>query len=282
MNSILPMMGAIKQLRSHSSVSLPTAMKPASSGPSMFSSGTSQLSNDSSAVTEVRLPIFTRSLPTVKPGESRSTMNAEMPRLPACLLVEVKMINTLAIGALVMNIFEPLSIHRSPRCSAVVFMAAASEPEPGSVNPNAPIHSPEQSFGRYFSFCSSVPSSQIGTPQRIVCAPQASGVPASTPAAPIASIAMQVASGLASLPPYFSGKGSPSNPIPAISRQLSQLNSARASSSTARGAGGMGGGTREKLLFFFKKARYFGETEKSITQQPAAIFIDAQEYHKEI
>src|SRR5262249_30636409 len=168
MYSIPPMIGAIRQLRSHSNVSLPTEMNPQSRSPSRFSSGTSHSSNESSAVTEVRFPIFARSLPTDNPGESRSTMNAEMPLLPAARLVEANTMNTLAIGALVMNILEPLRTHRPDRSSAVVLKAAASEPDDGSVSPKAPTLSADASFGRYLCLGYSVQRSKMGTPHRIV------------------------------------------------------------------------------------------------------------------
>ena len=37
----------------------------------------------------------------------------------------------------------------------------ASEPEEGSVNPHAPMNSPEASFGMYFFFCASLPATKI-------------------------------------------------------------------------------------------------------------------------
>ena len=47
-----------------------------------------------------------------------------------------------------MNILVPLSTQWSPLRTAVVFIAAASEPLPGSVRPQAPSHSPVASFGQ--------------------------------------------------------------------------------------------------------------------------------------
>ena len=56
----------------------------------------------------------------------------------------------------VMNIFEPFSTQQSPSLTAVVRIAAASLPEPGSVRPHAESFSPLARGTRYFCFCSSV------------------------------------------------------------------------------------------------------------------------------
>ena len=57
-----------------------------------------------------------------------------------------------------MKFFVPLSTHSSPSLTATVRMPEASLPEPGSVRPQAAIHSPEVSFGSHFFFCSSLPA----------------------------------------------------------------------------------------------------------------------------
>ena len=125
-----------------------------------------QSSMISSQVEEPRMPIFFSCLPTEKPGSVRSTMKAEIsldlrPFLSSLVPVMAKITNTLAKPALVIKILEPLRIQFSPFSSrtAVVCCPCASVPAPGSVRPKAPIHSPEQSLGRYFCFCSSVPFS---------------------------------------------------------------------------------------------------------------------------
>ncbi len=48
-----------------------------------------------------------------------------------------------------MKALVPFSTQASASSTAVVFMAAASEPEPGSVSAHAPSTSPRQSGGRY-------------------------------------------------------------------------------------------------------------------------------------
>jgi len=62
------------------------------------------------------------------------------------------------VPELVMNALEPLMTQLPSRSTAVVSVAPASEPPPGSVSPNAPSTSPEHSFGSHSCFCSSVPN----------------------------------------------------------------------------------------------------------------------------
>ncbi len=65
---------------------------------------------------------------------------------------------TSASGPLVIHIFEPLAIQRSPFFSALHAMEpTTSEPAPGSLIARAPTNSPLQSFGRYLRRCASVP-----------------------------------------------------------------------------------------------------------------------------
>ena len=60
--------------------------------------------------------------------------------------------------AIEIHIFAPLITQPESVFRARVFWLAASEPVSGSVSPKQPSHSPEQSFGRYLCFCSSVPN----------------------------------------------------------------------------------------------------------------------------
>ncbi len=70
------------------------------------------------------------------------------------------------------HIFEPLATHTSPRFSArQLIEPMTSEPAPGSDIASAPTHSPEHSLGRYFSFCASVPLSQMLFTHRLEWAP---------------------------------------------------------------------------------------------------------------
>ena len=63
----------------------------------------------------------------------------------------------MSVPELVMKHLEPLITHSSPSRTAVVRVPPASDPPSGSVSPNAPSASPEQSLGSHCCFCSSVP-----------------------------------------------------------------------------------------------------------------------------
>ena len=64
----------------------------------------------------------------------------------------------MSVPEFVMKAFEPLITHSSPSSRAVVRVAPASEPPPGSVSPNAPSRSPAASAGSHSRFCSSLPN----------------------------------------------------------------------------------------------------------------------------
>ena len=64
----------------------------------------------------------------------------------------------MSVPLLVMNCFAPLMTHSPPSSSARVRVLPASEPASGSVSPNAPSRSPEQSRGIHSAFCSSEPN----------------------------------------------------------------------------------------------------------------------------
>ena len=93
-----------------------------------------------------------------KPGVSVSTRKQARPRCPSDGSVWAKIERELGVVAerdphlRAAEIDQPSSVLR-----ARVFWLAASEPVSGSVRPKQPSHSPEQSLGRYFCFCSSVP-----------------------------------------------------------------------------------------------------------------------------
>ena len=63
----------------------------------------------------------------------------------------------MSVPAFVMKSFEPFTIQEPSRSSAVVRVAPASEPAPGSVNPNAASRRPAARSGSQRSFCSSEP-----------------------------------------------------------------------------------------------------------------------------
>jgi hypothetical protein len=84
----------------------------------------------------------------LSPACPRSTTKAVTPRKPLLGSVVAKATKTSAIGALVTKVLLPFSTQPSPRRTAVVERLIASEPEPGSLMPCAPIHSPLHRRGR--------------------------------------------------------------------------------------------------------------------------------------
>ena len=57
-------------------------LKPSPSAPRRLATGTRASANDSVIVSEPRRPILSSPLPSIRPGVSFSTMNAEMPLGP--------------------------------------------------------------------------------------------------------------------------------------------------------------------------------------------------------
>ena len=182
----MPSACAAMPMRPPSSVFIARA-KPLPCLPSRRSRGMTQFSNTSSQVLEPRMPIFFSRLPTEKPGSVRSTRKAEIslperPRRSGTVPVTAMTTKRSAAPAFVMKIFEPFRTQFSPPSSstATVCCPCASVPAPDSVIAKAPSHSPEQSRGRYFAFCSGVPFSKIGAQQRLVCAERMTPVVAQT------------------------------------------------------------------------------------------------------
>ena len=87
---------------------------------------------------DARIPSLSSFLPTLNPGASFSTMNAVMPLYPALASTVAKTINTPASFALLIHSFRPFSRYSSPRFSARVCSANASEPAPASLSAYAP------------------------------------------------------------------------------------------------------------------------------------------------
>jgi len=110
------------------------------------------------AVSDARCPSFSSMRATTNPGVFVSTTNAEIPLLPAALSVRANTIATSAFAPLVMNCLTPFRTYASPRRSARVAIAAASDPVCGSVRQKQPRRSPRASGGSRRSFCASVPN----------------------------------------------------------------------------------------------------------------------------
>ena len=115
-----------------------------------------------------------------------------------------------------MNCFEPLTTHSPSTSSALVLVAPASEPEPGSVRPKPASVLPATRSGSHACFCSSVPKVRIGLMPRPTAASRVMPIDWST--RPISSIAThsEVKSPSSPAPPNSSGAvrpNSPSSPI---------------------------------------------------------------------
>ena len=132
--------------------------KPRPTCPSTFSAGTRKLSNEIAAVGEPCRPILCSYLPGVKPSvglpsPSRvSITNAVAPpRAPNAGSVTANMLIVLAMGPLVIHIFDPSRMYESPSFVARSLIDAASDPACGSVSAKAAIFLPLHRSGRYFS-----------------------------------------------------------------------------------------------------------------------------------
>src|SRR2546423_3729187 len=130
---------------------------PPPSLPSRFSSGTSQFSKNTSAIGDVRNPIFSSLRATFIPGESFSTKKALIPSGPRVLSTVAKTTRRSATGPLVTKILLPLRMYLEPFLVAVVARLNASEPLLGSLMALPPMNVPLQRPGRYFFFWASDP-----------------------------------------------------------------------------------------------------------------------------
>ena len=80
------------------------------------------------------MPSLSSFLPTVKPGNSFSTMKAVMPLYPADGSTVASRMKTPASLALVIHSFWPFRMYSSPFSSARVCSAKASDPELASLS----------------------------------------------------------------------------------------------------------------------------------------------------
>ena len=129
-----------------------------SSPPNMASAGNFTSSMMMSAIWLPACPIFLSDLPTLMPAVSIGTIKAETCAFlgKASLLVRAMINATFANGALVMYRFVPFNTQPLPDFTAVVCIAAESDPDPGSVRPKDAI-SPAAKRGSHSAFCASVP-----------------------------------------------------------------------------------------------------------------------------
>src|SRR6266487_1078222 len=104
---------------------------PPPSLPSRFSFGTSQFSKNTSAIGDVRRPIFSSLRATFIPVESFSTRNAVIPSGPRVLSTVANTTSRSATGPLVTKILLPLTMYLDPFLMAVVARLNVSEPLEG-------------------------------------------------------------------------------------------------------------------------------------------------------
>ena len=129
--------------------------------------------------------------------------------------------------------FWPLITHSSPSRTALVRIAAGSEPASGSDSAKAGDHSPLAHFGSHLCFCSSEPNSWIGSVPSSwtisISAEEAQALAISSTAICRTSVPVPV-------PPYSASKGRPRMSWEASSSRTSQGYSLLRSMSPARGA----------------------------------------------
>jgi hypothetical protein len=110
----------------------------------------------------------------------RSITKAEIPFFPLLRSVTAMATRMSPDLPCVMKIFDPFSTQASPSRTAVVRMAAASLPDPGSVRPHAASFSPVASGVRYWRRCSSLPNNEMWAAPRPLCAATESDTDGST------------------------------------------------------------------------------------------------------
>ena len=120
-------------------------------------------------MSEQRQPTLEYDGPTVNPGVPDGTRIVEISLLPSGRSPVTAVTVTKAVRSvplLVMNALLPLMTHESPSRRAVVRVAPASVPPPGSVSPKAPIASPDVSRGSQVSLSSCEPNRCSGIAPR--------------------------------------------------------------------------------------------------------------------
>ncbi len=145
-------------------------MKPCPTSPSTWLWGTRHWSNTNSAVSLHRMPNLFSFLPPEKPGVPRSTTKAVIPLLSKGSPVLARTTATSPEMPWVIQFLVPWSTHSSPSSLATHCIRMASLPVLASVNPQAPIHSPEASLGNHFDFCSCVPKAKMWPVHKLLCA----------------------------------------------------------------------------------------------------------------
>jgi hypothetical protein len=183
-------------------------------------------------VSEARQPSFFIGSEIEYPGVPFSTTMFDTSSSPVRAVMVTPQV--MSVPAFVMNVFEPFTTQEPSRSSAVVRVAPASDPAPGSVSPNAASLRPEASSGSQRLFCSSFPYRRTGIVPSDVCAATVIATDESTRVSSSIAIAYETVSPPA--PPCSSGMGIPMRPSSASSETRSYGNLLSRSSSAATGA----------------------------------------------
>src|SRR5690606_33335697 len=97
-------------------------------------------------------------------------MKAVTPWLSPFSPVRTMTTATSPLIAWVINVLDPFMTQYSTSSTAVVVKPPASDPEPVSVNPHAPINSALANFAKYFCFCLSLAQHKIWLVHKDLCA----------------------------------------------------------------------------------------------------------------
>ena len=136
-------------------------LNPSPTSPMRCASEMRQLSKITSVVSLARIPNLFSFFPALKPGVPRSTINAvQLLEVRGSPVLAITTITSLDLPWVIQHLV-PFNTQSSPSRTAVVCILPASLPVLGSVNPQAPIHVAEASFGKYLCFCSSEPNCKI-------------------------------------------------------------------------------------------------------------------------
>ena len=176
-----------------------------------------QSSNESSRVSDARQPSFFIGAEIAYPAVPFSTTMFETSSSPVRAVIVTP--HVMSVPAFVMKSFEPFTTQEPSRALAVVRVAPASEPAPGSVKPKAASRRPDARSGSQRSRCSSVPYIRIGIVPSEMCAPTVIATDESTRVSSSTASAYETVS--APAPPYSSGIGIPMRPSSAISETRS-------------------------------------------------------------
>src|SRR5271157_2834572 len=145
-----------------------------------------------------------------------------------------------------MKVLVPFSTHPPLFLEAVMRALPASEPEEGSVNPQAPMNSPVASFETYFFFWASLPARKMWFAQSEVWA--ATMMPTDPSTRESSSMAVTYSTYPMPAPPYSGGKIAPIRPSLPSSLIVARGNSAASSHFMMLGA--ISRSANSRTLFF--------------------------------